>query len=139
MKFGYVLSKNGDLIEVCRVDQLRFDMLIRITGVEPIYLERVPLIINKTKLITEIKNLLSIKQKEKVDYPGYKGRFREDEIFEMKYFEGVELKLCNSSNTDNTLIFLLNILDALQEFRCKLFLFFAKNHKELRLFLKYKL
>ncbi|HUW05373.1 MAG TPA: hypothetical protein VMW01_03845 [Williamwhitmania sp.] len=134
MKFGFILNQDKNLIEVSRIRQPRFDLLLKITGINPKYLIPIEMNLTKSQIINEIDLLIAERETKPLDIPNYDGRFIEDEVFEFKNYKGNTLKLCKTG-FDNLIIFLLNILEALEKGNSKLYFFFAKNHKELREFI----
>jgi hypothetical protein len=134
MKFGYILTQEKKLIEVSRIGQPRFDLILKITGVIPKYLVPIEIILTKNQIINEIDGLIKKRKDKSFDIPNYKGRFTEDEVFEFKHYKNKKLKLCRSG-FDNLIIFLLNILESIKNEDTKHYFFFAKDHKELREFI----
>ncbi|MFT3737203.1 MAG: hypothetical protein QM786_00415 [Breznakibacter sp.] len=134
MKFGFILNQNKNLIEVSRIRQPRFDLILKITGIIPKYLFPIEMDLTTNQIINEIDLLIAERETQPLDIPSYKGRFVEDEIFELRNYKGSVLKLCKTG-FDNKIIFLLNILEITEKEKSKLYFFFAKDHKELREFI----
>jgi hypothetical protein len=134
MKFGFILSQDKNLIEVSRIRQPRFDLILKITGINPKYLIPIEINLTKSQIINEIDLLIAERATSPLDIPNYDGRFVEDEVFEFKNYKGEVLKLCRTG-FDNLIIFLLNILESLENGNSKFYFFFARDHKELREFI----
>lgn len=134
MKFGFILNQDKNLIEVSRIRQPRFDLILKITGINPKHLIPIEMNLTKSQIINEIDLLIAERDTNPLDIPNYDGRFVDDEVFEFKNYKGKMLKLCKTG-FDNLVIFLLNILEALEKENSKLYFFFARDHKELREFI----
>lgn len=134
MKFGFILNQEKHLIEVSRIRQPRFDLILKITGIIPKYIIPIELNLTKNQIINEIDLLIAERETQPLDIPNYDGRFVEDEVFEFKNYKGNMLKLCKTG-FDNLIIFLLNILESIEKGNSKLYFFFARDHKELREFI----
>ena len=129
MKFVYVLDSNKRLIDLCRIKSDRYAKLK-----ELIYFEEsegliLAVDLDFAKIENLINDLLSERNLNALDIPEYGNRFLESEIFEVRKFKGVDLKLCNSG-FDNTIIFLINIYNNILNNGVRHYLLFINNHKE---------
>lgn len=134
MKFIYILSINNEVIEVCRFNQPRYQLLVQISKTEPEYLKAIEVSFDKNILTNCLKEILSARKNVESDVPDHEGRFNAEEIYEWREYRGEKLKLC-TSGPDNKIIFLLNIFDAINRHKGKFYLYATENHKQLRDFL----
>lgn len=128
MRFTYIINNQKHLIDWCKIPSERFNILKDITFFDVkdgLY----PIEFNISKVEDLIDLLLIERHSKPLDIPDYEGRFSENEIFEMKNFKGIELKLCNTG-FDNKIIFLINIYNSILKNEKPYYLLFTKNHRE---------
>ena len=132
MTFFYILNKKNALVEVGKISSERGDLMrILIDTFDDISSKEMTLFLINFELIKLkilIENLLS---KRELKSPDYVGRFSEEEIFEKKEFDGIELRLC-STGFDNKIIFLINIYNSILKNEEPYYLLFTNNHNEFR-------
>jgi hypothetical protein len=114
MKYYSIIDNKKSLIDFCRINSKRFELLKQITVSNispPNDVEN--LVIDRVALEKIIENLLITREKNWKDVIIDHGdRFSLEQIFIEKQYKGAVLKLY-TSGYDNTIIFLLNILDAI--------------------------
>lgn len=128
IKFIYILNNKKELIDLCKIDSERYEVLKKVIPFE-IQEELLPIEFNIYKIEKLIDSLLIERNLKPLDVPDYKGRFLESEIFEIKKYKNEELKLCNSG-FDNKIIFLLNLYNSVLNCGNPHHMFFLKNHSD---------
>ena len=129
MKFLYILSSENKTVGVFRIakppsiipkDKIQ-DVL---NGANP-----TEIILNKRQIEMSIDELINLRKESSLYVPDYKGRFKEEEVFEHKTFKGKRLKLCNSG-PDSYIIFLINLLNSMTNDETRFKLLTVNNHRE---------
>lgn len=124
MKFVYILNCKNNLVEFCKINSERYDVLISLTSFT-LKEGLLPVEFDIYKIENLINTLLYERSLEPLDIPDYEGRFSEDEIFEFRIFKEINLKLCNTG-FDNKIIFLINIYESILKDESPYFLMFTK-------------
>ena len=131
MKFVYILNSKKKLVDFCRIGSDRYDILGKLILFK-IQEELLPIELKVNEIEKNIEILLIERDLNPLDIVDYKGRFLENEIFELKTFKGYNLKLCNSG-FGNKIIFLINLYDSLLKDKLPHFLLFTNTHAEFKI------
>ena len=84
------------------------------------------------KVQAALKEALEVNASLPNDYPNWKGRFREEEVFIKKEIFGKTYNLCNSGR-ENCILFLSNIFDSLnKDQHSELYEIMGDNHSEIQ-------
>lgn len=128
MKFIYIINKENRLIDLCKIGSDRYEILVMLISFK-IQENLIPIKFDISKVERLINLLLNERNSKPLEIPDFNGRFSESEIFNIKKFNGEELKLCNSG-FDNKIIFLINIYESLLKNEKPYYILFTNNHKE---------
>lgn len=135
MKIFYILNNKKKMITGGKIISQRgllFESLINVKFLEanffPLRLNRIYL--NAITVEKRIDELMMERNSKPLDIPDYKGRFREEEVFEWKQYKGEELKLCNTG-FDSNIIFLINLYDSALKDENPYYVFLANKQGEL--------
>jgi hypothetical protein len=140
MKIIHIVDQSLHLIEVAKEGSERmtiWNTILRRTANDFNQLHTLTLLeVPEQNLIEKIQNALQevliVNAMYPNDYPKWKGRFQEDEVFVTKTIFSKEYKLCTSGR-ENTILFLANIYECLCKITtCKLFEVIGDNHKEIK-------
>ncbi|MBS9463286.1 hypothetical protein KIM67_12785 [Flagellimonas sp. 389] len=119
---GKIISQRGLLFESL-VNVKFFDANFSSKKLNKIYL-------NEITIENKIGELLMERNSKPLDIPDYKGRFRDEEVFEWKLYKGEELKLCNTG-FDSNIIFLIDLYDSAKKDEKPYYIFLANKQGEL--------
>lgn len=134
MKFFYITNSKKKLITGGKIDSQRgllFEALINAKLDEVIFspLRSNQIYFDAITIEKKIDELIFERNLKPLDIPDYKGRFKEEEVFEWKQYKGKELKLCNTG-FDSNIIFLINLYNSVIANKSLHYLFLADNHKQ---------
>lgn len=118
---GKIVSQRG----------LLFESLINVKFLEANFfiLKLNRIYLNAITIEKRIDELLMERNSKPLDIPDYKGRFREEEVFEWKQYKGKELKLCNTG-FDSNIIFLTNLYNSTLKDENPYYIFLANKQGE---------
>lgn len=134
MKFFYILNYKKQLIDFGKINSERWNLLLNISNINNMVfnqiLNLVSIDFDLNKITEVIDNILKKKDFNSNNYLQYANKFyQEIQLFVTKEYNGETYLLCKTES-DNELLFLINIYDSIRKNENPYFLLLTNNHRE---------